>query len=58
MRKLAENETKLGWMESKTLDVGEYHCFACDKFFEYANYDNDHLPPEFCPRCGRKNVLA
>jgi rRNA maturation endonuclease Nob1 len=52
-------ETTIGWMENVPhLIIGQYSCDGCKAIFYYLNDTNDHLPPRFCPECGRKNSKA
>jgi hypothetical protein len=44
---------KIGWMENKTLEVGEYHCVGCNRHFFFLSYQNTADKPEFCPLCGK-----
>lgn len=48
------DETKLNWMETRTLEVSQYHCVKCEEIFQFASDKNETSePPVACPMCGR-----
>jgi len=49
-------ETRIGFMEKRTLETLQLSCSACQAVFYYVNDVDDQLKPKFCPECGRKNA--
>jgi hypothetical protein len=49
-----KQETHIGFMEKRTLEVLQLHCSECDAIFYYVNDLDDTLKPRFCAECGRK----
>jgi ribosomal protein L33 len=47
-------ETRIGFMEKRTLETLQLACEACKAIFYYVNDIDDQLKPKFCPECGRK----
>lgn len=49
-----EKPTKINWMETRTQEVSQYHCTACEEIFQFASDKNGtDEPPVACPMCGR-----
>ena len=47
-------ETRIGFMEKRTLETLQLSCSACKATFYYVNDVDDTLKPRYCPECGRK----
>jgi hypothetical protein len=47
-------ETKIGFMEKRTLETLQLSCSECGAIFYYVNDVDDQVKPRFCPECGRK----
>jgi rRNA maturation endonuclease Nob1 len=53
LRERAASKVKVNWMETRTVEVSQYHCTGCQEIFQFASDKHGtERPPVACPMCG------